>query len=154
MRSRVPRGESVVKWCSAWIVAALWLVLAGGAAAQQGPIQVEVMVSQISEEPGEIDPRAKKLDQKLRGEFRYESLEVLTTRKLSLAANEVGSVGLPDGKKARVRPLQIDGNSVLLAVEVEGTVSTDVRVNNGHLVVIGAGRHEGGKLVISLEPRW
>ena len=30
----------------------------------------------------------------------------------------------------------------------------DVRVKNGHLVVIGAERYRGGKLVVSLQPRW
>jgi hypothetical protein len=135
-------------------MAILGLALAGGAAAQQGPIQVQVMVSRISDAPGGIDARAQKLHQKLKGEFRYESLEVLEVRTLSLAVDQVGSVGLPTGKPARVRPLQVDGKGVLLAVQVEGVVSTDLRVQNGHLVVIGAGRHQGGKLVISLEPSW
>jgi len=143
-----------VKWCRAYAVAALWLVLAGGAAAQQGPIEVELMVAHISETPGEIDPRGRKLHQKLKDQFRYESLEVLETKKLTLATDQVGSIALPNGKQARVRPLQLDGASALLAVEVEGAVKTDVRVKNGHLVVIGAERYEDGKLVISLEPRW
>jgi hypothetical protein len=43
---------------------------------------------------------------------------------------------------------------VLLALTVQGTLRTDMRVPNGHLVVIGAERFEDGKLVISLKPSW
>lgn len=143
-----------MKWRSAWIVVALGLVLAGGAAAQQDAIQVEVIVAHISDEPGDIDPRGSELHQKLEDQFRYQSLRVLEMRTLTLAADQVGSVGLPNGKQARVRPLQRDAKSVLLAVEIEGAVRTDVRANKGRLVVFGAQRYDGGKLVVSLKPRW
>lgn len=143
-----------MKWCSAWGVAILGLVLAGAAAAQQGPIRVELMVSQISDGSGGIDARGQKLHAKLKDQFRYASLQVLETKQLQLAVDQVGSVTLPNGKRARVRPLQVDDASALLAVEVEGAVKTDVRVRNGHLVVIGAERYGDGKLVVSLEPHW
>ncbi len=143
-----------MKWCSAWGIVVLWLVLAGGAVAEQGPIEVELMVVHVSDEPGGIDARGQKLHGKLKDQFRYQSLEVLETRTLRLLANQVGSVELPNGKRVRVRPLQLDDASALLAVEVEGAVKTDVRVKNGHLVVIGAERYRGGKLVVSLQPRW
>ena len=143
-----------MRWCSAWMAAVVLLVLAGGAAAQADTTRVEVIVCRISDEPGKVDPRARKLHEKLKDEFRYQSLEVLQVRTLQLLPDQVGGVGLPNGKQAQVRPLQRDAQSVLLAVEVEGAVSTDVRVKNGHLFVIGAGRHEGGKLVISFEPGW
>ena len=68
--------------------------------------------------------------------------------------DQVGSVGLPNGKQARVRPLNVDGDSALLAVEIEGAVQTDLRVRKGHWVVIGAERYRDGKLVISLRSRW
>ena len=83
-----------------------------------------------------------------------KTLEVLETRRLRLAPDEVGTLGLPNGKPLRVRPLRLDDSGVLLAVEVKDTLQTDLRVRNGHLVVIGAGRHQGGRLVISFEPRW
>lgn len=143
-----------MKWCSAWVVAVLSLLLGGAAGAQQGTIEVELMVSHISEAAGDIDSRGQRLHAKLKDQFRYESLRVLETRKLKLATDQVGSVTLPNGKQARVRPLQVDAQSALLAVEVEGAVKTDLRVKNGHLVVIGAERYDGGKLVVSLEPRW
>ena len=134
---------------------ALALLLAGAAAARaQGPIDVQVMVSRISDGPGGIDERAAKLHSKLQGEFRYESLEVLKTERLRLALDQVGTLALPGGKPLRVRPLQLREDGALLAVDVPGVVQTDLRVKNGHMVVIGAGRDGDGKLVISFEPRW
>jgi hypothetical protein len=43
---------------------------------------------------------------------------------------------------------------VLLGVTVKGSLQTDLRIPNGHLVVIGAEGYQDGKLVISLEPSW
>jgi len=137
------------------LMAAL-LVLAGSgvARAADGPIEIDVMVSEISKEPGAIDPRAKRLDAKLRNDFRYESLKVLSQKKVRVALNELARVPLPDGNELQLRPLNISDRGVLVAVTVEGTVQSDLQIPNGHLVAIGAGRHGDGKLVISLEPRF
>jgi hypothetical protein len=124
------------------------------AAQEVRQVAIDVMVSHISSEPGEVDARAAKLDRKLRREFRYESLKVLERRNLSLKMDEVGSVKLPTGKYLRVRPLQVGDRGVLTAVSVEGTLETDLRIQNGHLVVIGVERYDDGKLVISLEPHF
>jgi hypothetical protein len=144
-----------VRWLEFGLVLALVLgVGAGAAKAQEQRIDIELMVSHVSNEGGEIDPRGQKLHQKLRGQFRYESLRVLEIRELRLALNEVGSVGLPNGKSVRVQPLQLSGSGVLLAVDVEGAARMDLKVRKGHLVVIGAERYQDGKLVVSLEPSW
>jgi len=123
-------------------------------AASDGPIEIDVMVSHISQEPGEIDPRAKRLDEKLRSDFRYESLKVLSQRKVRVALNELAHVSLPDGNELKLRPLNISDRGVLVAVTIEGSVQSDLQIPNGHLVAIGAGRYQNGKLVISLEPRF
>ncbi len=139
------------------LAVALGVVLgvgAGAATAQEQRIDIELMVSHVSNAAGEIDPRGQKLHRKLQGQFRYESLRVLQLRGLRLALNEVGRVGLPNGKSVRVQPLQLSGSGVLLAVDVEGAARMDLKVRKGHLVVIGAERYEDGKLVISLEPSW
>jgi hypothetical protein len=131
------------------------LALVAPAAAQSPQnVRMEVMVSHISNEPGVVDPRADKLDRTLRDQFRYESLKVIRTETLKLGLDEVGTVRLPNGRRLRVRPLQIDSRGVLTAVSLEGSVDADLRIRNGHLVVIGAERYQGGKLVVSLEPHF
>lgn len=129
------------------------LVLAGPAAAQTS-IQLDLTVCLASDEPGPIDPRAERIDRRLKREFRYESLQLLDSKRERVAVDSVLSLGLPDGRQARVRPLSIDERGALLAVDIEGAVKVDARARSGHLLVFGAGRHAGGRLVVSIEPRF
>jgi hypothetical protein len=131
-----------------------WLVPVAAAAQDAETIAVDVMVSHISQQPCAVDPRAKRLDAKLRGEFRYECLKVLEQERLTVALNELASVALPNGRQLQLRPLSLSKRGVLISVNVEGAVQTDMQIPNGHLVAIGAGRYEDGKLVISLEPHF
>ena len=137
---------------AALTLAALLLVSGAASAQAQGVVRVDVMVIQISQQPGPIDARARRLHEKLHGQFRYESLRVLQRERLALAVDELASIRLPNGQKFRVRPLNLSERSVLMAVSVEGTLQTDMRIGNHKLVAIRAGPFEGGSLVISLEP--
>jgi hypothetical protein len=132
------------------------LALAAGPGLAQAPasLRVEVVVCQAADDPGGIDAACEALHASIGKEFRYGSLARLQSQALSLALDQVGQVTLPNGKSLRVRPLQADARSALLAVDVEGAVQTDLRVRNGQLVVIGAQRHRDGKLVIALQPSW
>jgi len=145
-----------VKWHDAiavlGLLAAVGLTPARGGAAE--PVEVRVLVCHAAAAPGNVDGACRKLHGKIGAQFRYESLKKLQSQSLKLGLNQVGSVKLPNGKSLTVRPLQVDDSGVLLAVDVEGAVRTDVKVANGNLVVIGADAYRAGKLVISLEPRW
>ncbi len=133
--------------------AALLLGLASGSAAQQ-KVGFHLMVSHVSHEAGSIDPRAKALHEVLQREIRYESLKVLDDKVLSLALNDIGSMKLPTGGQVRLRPMDLGDDGVLVAVEVEGSTQADLRVPNRRIVVIGGQPYQGGRLVISLEPRF
>jgi hypothetical protein len=100
----------------------LWLVAAVAGAEPEPRIDIELMVSHISDAAGGVDERGEELHAKLQREFRYQSLRVLESRSLRLALDEVGTVTLPNGKRARIRPLQLGEHGVLLAVDVEGSV--------------------------------
>lgn len=145
-----------MRWHNAIAMAGL-LIAAGFAPAEAeaaDPIKVKVLVCHASPAAGGIDGACQKLHGKIGAQFRYESLKKLQSQALKLGLNEVGKVKLPNGKSLMVRPLQVDDGGVLLAVDVEGSVRTDVKVANGNSVVIGADAYKNGKLVISLEPRW
>ena len=120
----------------------------------QDRIDVDVIVSHISSQPGKIDPRGRRIDEKLRSQIRYQSLRVLQQQRLDLRINEIGSMDLPNRRKLRLRAMDVGERGVLLAVEVEGSLDSDLRIPNHHLVVFGTESYEGGKLVISLEPSW
>ena len=132
------------------------LALAWPARAGEEPrrIALEVLVAHISDRAGGIDPRGAELHRTLTDQFRYETLRVLDRRRLDLPLGTVQSVDLPNGRLLNVRAFQLSSKGVLLGVTVTGSLQTDLRIPNGHLVVIGTERFEDGKLVISLEPSW
>ncbi|TDJ14395.1 MAG: hypothetical protein E2O66_03240 [Deltaproteobacteria bacterium] len=163
LRWKVPREEVEVTWCErlrrsvlVMLLMSMLVVVASrpASAEEEKRIEVTLMVSRISDGPGGIDPRAGRLHQKLKSQFRYESLNVLQIHSLTLRIDQVGTELLPNGKKVRIRPLQLDDEGALLAVDVEGAVRGDYKLRNGHLLVFGAGQDGDGKLVISLEPHW
>lgn len=137
------------------LLALVWGLGPGaGPAGAQAPIRIEMMVGLALREPGPVDPRAAKIDRRLKKEFRYESLRVLGVERERVPLDGVMTLQLPNGKRARVRPLSVDGRGVLLAVDIEGAVTVDARARSGHLLVFGAGRHAGGRLVVSIEPNF
>jgi hypothetical protein len=136
--------------------AALALAWAAVAVAQEGPrrVALQVLVAYISDQAGGVDPRAERLHAELADQFRYETLRVLDQRRLDLPLGVVESLELPNGKLLNLRAFQLSSRGVLLGVTVKGSLQTDLRIPNGHLVVIGAEGYQDGKLVISLEPSW
>ena len=148
--SRRLRGAGVL----ALAAAGLALAVATAVADEPRRIDLEVLVAYISDEPGGVDEQAQELDRKLAGQFRYQTLRVLDQRRLALPLGAVESVPLPNGRLLNVRAFQLASRGVLLGVTVKGSLQTDLRVPNGHLVVIGAERYQAGQLVISLKPAW
>jgi len=135
------------------VLVAAALLAAGMASAEDGPtrIPINVLVTHLSNEGVGIDPPARLLDNKLKQQFRYDSLQVIQKQRLTLALDEVGKVDLPNGKAVRMRPIHKGEEGVLMAVDVEGAAQLDVRVKSRHPVVIRAGPYKDGSLVLSLE---
>jgi hypothetical protein len=136
-----------------WLVVALALMLAGVARAEEvRRIGLSMMVSYVSQKPGPVDPAGRELHRQLRRDFSYRSLRVLEKRRLKLRLDEVKGVRLPTGRLMRMRPLHVGKGGLLLAVDVEGKVQTDLRVRNHQPISIGIERYQDGKLVVTLEP--
>jgi len=130
------------------------LVLAGPAIAQTARrVALDLTVSHASPHPGPIDPESAQLHERLRNDFRYQSLRVIERRRLDLRTGEIGGLDLPSGKRVRVRPLHMGAGGVLLAVDIENTLHTDMRVPDRQPVVIGVDRYGDGKLILTLEPQ-
>jgi hypothetical protein len=113
-----------------------------------------VMVTRLSNEGLGVDPRAKELEGKLSAQgIKFDSVQVVEEKRIALQLDEVGTVDLPNGRKAHVRPLhQSEEEGVLLAVDVEGASKADVRAKPHHTVIFSAGPYQNGKLVLSIEP--
>jgi hypothetical protein len=142
-------------------------VTAGSLAAEQAqrpapvskPTQVHVLVvvhhvSKHPSPPGPVDPAAAKLERRLSQDFSYKSARVMQTERMTLALNQTGSMTLPTGRLLKVKPRKLGKRGLLMWVEIEGTLRTNLRVPNHHQVVIGAQNYQDGKLVVTLEPEY
>ncbi len=133
-----------------WV--ALLLVATPAAAQHASLVRLEIMVTHASSTPGPVDPGAAALHRQLREDFRYESLRILQLETLRLRVDEIGKMKLPNGHWVRVRPLSQAGDRLLMAVEVEGSLATDLRLRNHRRVSIGSHRYKDGTLVITFKP--
>ncbi|MGH0028209.1 MAG: hypothetical protein ACQGVC_00335 [Myxococcota bacterium] len=130
------------------------LLVAGTASAQEKRkrVPMNVLVTEMSNHGSGIDRDAKRLDEKLSGQFKYDSLRVLEKRRIDPEVDGVESIRLPNGRAARVQPIHTGSDGVLMAVDVEDAAKIDARVKEGNLLVIRAGKHGDGDLVLSIEP--
>jgi hypothetical protein len=121
---------------------------AGPAAAQN--VSVQVIVSHASQEQGPMEQ--PKL---LPPGFDFQSHKVLQQQTLSLGMGQEGRTSLPNGKAVKLRPESIQGNQLMMHVEVEGATKSDLRMRNGKRVTIRhPQRYENGNLLVHLEARF
>ena len=107
-------------------VALALLLGPSGAGAEGATIPVNVLVTYLSSEGTGVDPSARRLDEKLRKQFRYDSLQVLEKRRIDLEMDGVGTIDLPNGRAARLSPIHEDEAGVLMAVEAMRANGEDV----------------------------
>lgn len=139
------------KLASHWpriVALAVALVWAAPAAAQN--VSVQVIVSHASQNKGPMEQ--PKL---LPPGFNFQSHQVLQRDTLNLGMGKEGRTKLPNGKTVKLRPDGIQGNQLMMHVEVQGATKSDLRMRNGKRVTI---RHpqsyKDGNLLVHLEARF
>jgi hypothetical protein len=124
------------------------LLLAGPAAAKD--VEVQVIVSHASQQKGPMEQ-----PQLLPPGFNFQSHQVLQRSTLKLAMGEEGKTELPNGKSVKLRPTSVQGDQLMMHVEVEGATKSDLRMRDGKRVTI---RHpqpfKDGNLLVHLEARF
>jgi hypothetical protein len=129
-----------------------WLFAGLASAEEPVKIPVKVLVTHVSNEGTGVEPEARGLHGHLeRNQFSFNSVKVIHKKRVVLGLDEVHAIPLPNGRKARIQPISQRENSVLMAVDVEGSVRVDARVRRHKPFIIRAGKHNGGNLVLSLE---
>lgn len=136
------------------LLVALAVALAAGPARAQSAERIGLLltVSHATQRPGPVDPESAEIHRRLQQEFLFQSLRVIERRHIDLRLQEVGGMVLPTGKRISLRPMSLSPTGVLIAVEIPGTLETDVRVPNHQHVVIGLDRYQDGKLILTLQP--
>jgi len=145
-----------MRWGSRLAVALCGALLAAaGARAEESvgseSVPIEVTILEVSDQPGEADPRCERFDKLLRGQIPYESLAVLDSHRRDVPVNEVWTLELPTQRSLQVRPLEVTNQGTLLSLDVEESVQGDFRVRRGQPLVVGGPRYGGGRLVVVVD---
>ena len=139
---------------SSWTLCAsalgLALLVAAPALAQE--VSVGVMVIHASQSPGPVDPEAERVRVILSRDFRFQSWRVMQRNRMRVPMKETRRVELPSGRSMKVCPLQIESKGLLMSVEMNGQLDTQVVLPRRKPFVIGAGGYQDGKLIIAIEP--
>jgi len=113
-------------------------------------VTVTVIVSHASQEKGPMEQ-----PNLLPPGFNFQSHRVLQRETLNLAMGQEAQLTLPNGKAVKLRPTSIQGDHLMMHVEVEGATRSDLRMRNGKRVTI---RHpqpyQNGNLLVHLEARF
>ena len=138
------------RWTLAWAACVLALGV-GSAQPALADHTFEVTVLVASQEPGEVDSRARRFDRILRKRLRYESLRFVSSQRRTVVLDEIGSVPVPGARAFRFRPIDAGGKGVLVAVDWE--TRGDFRIHKGKPLILGGPATRGGDLVVVLEAR-
>jgi hypothetical protein len=147
-----------MRWVRSTAAALCALALGAGTAAVRAEesssgdtVPIEVTVLEVSDQPGEADPRCERFDKLLRGQIAYESLAILDSHRREVPLNEVWSLELPTARSLQLRPLEVSSHGTLLSLDVEESVQGDFRVTRGRPLVVGGPRHGAGRLVVVVD---
>lgn len=134
------------------LVGALLLLQGGPILAAEGAtFDFAVTVLHATPEGG-VGKGAGRFDRLLRRQVRYEGLRVVKSKRVRLAANQIGSLKLPDGDTFRFRPIDPAGPGALVAIDV-GTTQGDFRLPKGKPLFLGGSSWKDGTLWVVLELR-
>ena len=135
-----------------WLCLAVSLLAAGVAQAQSEPIEFEVQVVHGSNHEGQgtIDPACNEIQRRL--PMQFDSLQMVSQRKLNLKFGELGQVSLPTGRNLSLMPISIVRERLHVHFQIVDLVDTRLQLRSGRPVIVGGQAWDEGKLIIMLKP--
>lgn len=119
---------------------------------KQKPVAVRVDVVLASNQGDVVDPpELEKMKASFKKQaFAFTSFKRLQSETLQLGPGKKGEVRLPNGGRASLTLVKLEGNTATVRVDQEGALAVDVRLGREGHVYQHAGDHAGGKLVLAL----
>ena len=116
------------------------------------PITIRISVATASESEGVMDPKALDIYQHLPA--KYQSIQLIDERTLSVVFGEVARVDLPTGTQVRLLPVAVHGGQLHLQLEMPELLNTSMRMSNSRAFYVGGVPYQGGTLVFKLVPEF
>lgn len=133
-------------------LAALVLPSVADAQEEKQSVYFRIRVIQASEQNGKIEPGCEET-RRLLPWANFKRMELLQERRLRLSMGEAGQVDLPTGKRVRLVPISILNRR--LHVHLQGpSINGRLQMVRGKPILLGPQRHEGGRLIVRIDPEF
>ncbi|HEY6421381.1 MAG TPA: hypothetical protein VIX59_20470 [Candidatus Binataceae bacterium] len=140
------------------LLAVLFAVSAHGSAeAQNHPRLVEVRVDSVvaSDTNGGVDVRlGHPMTRRLQGLFNYNTYRLVSHQNNHTKCGDILEFTLPGGRILHVQPRAVDGDMIVMELNLfDGArpmMTTDLKLRNNGILMIGGPRYEQGMLIISI----
>jgi hypothetical protein len=139
------------------IAAAVVLITVVAVAAQTGRPQVNVKIDSVlaADTNQGCDQRLSWLKHRLKGLFHYSTYHLMHHDESHTGFGQTATFLLPGGRILHVEPMGMDGEMIRMEVMLfqgeEPMMTTDLKIMNHGIFMVGGPRYERGTLIISIE---
>jgi len=112
------------------------------------PVNCTVSIGFATGKKGEVDERFRGLPSS------FGSVQLWKEQAMKLQFGEWGHMPLPTGTELGVQPVNVRGRTLSMKFDLPGVVSTKLRLQNHSPLMVGPLPHDGGYLVIRVEPEF
>jgi hypothetical protein len=139
------------------IVVVFAMAVPAGALAQSAhPRIVTVRVNSVlaAETNEGIDPRLQAMGPRLRALFSYSTYRLVSNQTGQTECGKMIAFQLPGGRILHVQPRGVDGDMIAMEIVLfqgpRPLMTTDLKLKNNGILIVGGPRYEQGMLIISI----
>ena len=128
-----------------------------GALAQQAhPRTVTVRVNSVlaAETNEGVDPRLQSMGPRLQALFSYSTYRLVSDQVGQTPCGSMIAFQLPGGRILHVEPRAVDGDMIVMEIVLfqgpRPLMTTDLKLKNNGILIVGGPRYEQGMLIISI----
>jgi hypothetical protein len=135
----------------------LLLVTVAAVAAQKSKSQVDVKIDSVlaADTNQGCDKELSWLKHRLKRLFNYSTYRLVRHDEAHTGFGQTAAFSLPGGLILHIEPLGVDGDMVRMEVMLfqgeEPMMTTDLKIMNHGIFMVGGPRYEAGTLIISIE---
>jgi hypothetical protein len=129
---------------------------AGALAQSAAPRTVTVRVNSVlaAETNEGVDPRLQSMGPRLQALFSYSTYRLVSDQAGQTQCGKMIAFQLPGGRILHVQPRAVDGDMIAMEIVLfqgpRPLMTTDLKLKNNGILIVGGPRYEQGMLIISI----
>ncbi|HUY37432.1 MAG TPA: hypothetical protein VMV13_01305 [Candidatus Binataceae bacterium] len=101
-----------------------------------------------------VDPRLQSMGPRLQALFSYSTYRLVSDQAGQTQCGKMIAFQLPGGRILHVQPREVDGDMIVMEIILfqgpRPLMTTDLKLKNNGILIIGGPRYEQGMLIISI----